>query len=98
MVFYHTFAMCQKLGQLCFVFELVLGVVPTAIGYNLKHVMTEYITKYHIDGCGRSMPRVKRHLANPGALHATQGAENDEVYFSSFTFTHTQRYKLQQLA
>jgi len=56
-VFNHTFASCHKLGQLCFVFELVLGAVPTAIGYNLKHVMTEYIAKYHIDWCGRSMPR-----------------------------------------
>jgi len=54
--FYHTFVSCQKLGQSCFVFELVLGAVPTAIRYNLTHVMTEYIAKYHIDGCRKSMP------------------------------------------
>ena len=54
-VFNHTFASCQKLGQWCFVFELVSGAVPTAIRYNLKHIMVEHATKCHIGGCSRSM-------------------------------------------
>jgi len=56
-VFYHTFASCQGLGCWHCVFKLIFGEVPTAIRYNLKYVMMEYIAKCHIDGCTKSMPK-----------------------------------------
>ena len=47
-VFNHTFASCQKLGWQNWVFELVLGVVPAAFGYDVKVLILEHIAKYHI--------------------------------------------------
>ena len=46
-VFNHTFASCGKLGWQFWIFELVLGDIPTAIGYILHHVVIEHIASSH---------------------------------------------------